>query len=147
MIFPYDDLKNKAHQQPPLKGAYNKYPQKEEAPPFTKEFTARDKVLDPEHPTAEPLVLVLTPTRELAEQVANHTRQYAKFFEGVKIVEIFGNVSEKAQLEKLQKFGVDVLIATPGRLLSILKDGKEYSQIVPSYKSIECSVKNPIHLF
>jgi hypothetical protein len=64
-------------------------------------FVPRAKTLNPLHPVAEPLVLVLTPTRELAEQVAEHTRLYSKYIDGVKIIEIYGGVSDAGQVRDL----------------------------------------------
>ena len=62
-----------------------------------------------------PSALILTPTRELAEQLAQTIGQYAKFLD-LKIVSVFGGAKISAQANKLNA-GVDILIATPGRLL------------------------------
>ena len=59
--------------------------------------------------------LVLTPTRELAAQVADSVRDYGEFLP-LRSAVVFGGVSINPQKQKLIK-GVDVLIATPGRLL------------------------------
>jgi len=59
--------------------------------------------------------LVLTPTRELAAQVADSVRDYGKYLP-LRSAAVFGGVSINPQKQKLQK-GVDILIATPGRLL------------------------------
>lgn len=63
-------------------------------------------------------VLVLTPTRELAIQVEESFRNYGKYL-GFRSMTIFGGVSQVPQVQQLQR-GVDVLIATPGRLLDLL---------------------------
>lgn len=63
-------------------------------------------------------VLVLTPTRELAIQVEESFRAYAKYL-NIRTLAIFGGVSQVPQVQALQR-GVDVLIATPGRLLDLL---------------------------
>ncbi len=60
-------------------------------------------------------VLILTPTRELAEQLAETIGAYAQFLE-LKITAMFGGVKHGGQASQLQQ-GVDVLISTPGRLL------------------------------
>ncbi len=60
-------------------------------------------------------VLVLTPTRELAAQVGESVRDYGKYLP-FKTAVIFGGVSINTQFAKLKK-GVDVIVATPGRLL------------------------------
>jgi len=65
--------------------------------------------------------LVLTPTRELAAQVGESMRDYGRFLPfrtGV----IFGGVSINTQISKLKK-GVDVVVATPGRLLDHMQQG------------------------
>ena len=59
--------------------------------------------------------LILTPTRELTEQVADNLRQYAQFLP-FSIHAVFGGVKHSGQANKLQA-GVDILVATPGRLL------------------------------
>ena len=64
-----------------------------------------------------PRVLVLTPTRELAAQVHESVRDYGRFLPFRSAV-IFGGVSINPQKQKLIK-GVDVVVATPGRLLII----------------------------
>lgn len=61
--------------------------------------------------------LVLTPTRELAAQVYENVREYSKYVD-IKSTVIFGGVNAKPQIEILRK-GVDVLVATPGRLLDL----------------------------
>ena len=62
-------------------------------------------------------VLVLTPTRELAAQVADSIKTYGKYMKYTSTV-IFGGVGINPQLATLRK-GVDIVIATPGRLLDI----------------------------
>lgn len=66
-----------------------------------------------------PRVLVLTPTRELAAQVHESVRDYGRFLPFRSAV-IFGGVSINPQKQKLIK-GVDVVVATPGRLLDHLQ--------------------------
>ena len=59
--------------------------------------------------------LVLTPTRELADQVANNVKTYAKHTQ-LRATVVFGGIDMKPQTLELKR-GVEVLIATPGRLL------------------------------
>lgn len=61
--------------------------------------------------------LILTPTRELAAQVADSVRRYGKNLESRSAV-VFGGVNINPQIEKLRQ-GVDILVATPGRLLDL----------------------------
>ena len=65
--------------------------------------------------------LVLTPTRELAAQVGESVRDYGRHLPFRSAV-IFGGVSSNTQISKLRK-GVDVVVATPGRLLDHLQQG------------------------
>lgn len=62
--------------------------------------------------------LVLTPTRELAIQIMESFEAYGKFT-GLKQAVIFGGVSQHTQVNTLQR-GVDILVATPGRLLDLM---------------------------
>lgn len=61
--------------------------------------------------------LILTPTRELAAQVHESVKDYSKFLD-LKSTVIFGGVNQNPQVNRLRQ-GVDVLIATPGRLLDL----------------------------
>ncbi|MGD1891451.1 MAG: DEAD/DEAH box helicase [Cyclobacteriaceae bacterium] len=65
--------------------------------------------------------LVVTPTRELAIQIADSFTAYGKFT-GIRNAVIFGGVKQGSQVEALRR-GVDVLIATPGRLLDLMNQG------------------------
>ena len=65
--------------------------------------------------------LVVTPTRELAIQIAESFKTYGKYT-NVKSLVIFGGVNQVPQVNEL-KNGIDVLIATPGRLLDLHKQG------------------------
>ncbi len=66
-------------------------------------------------------VLILTPTRELAIQIDESFTSYGKFTD-IKHTVIFGGVSQLNQTNALKK-GVDVLVATPGRLLDLIQQG------------------------
>ncbi|MBT8102297.1 MAG: DEAD/DEAH box helicase [Gammaproteobacteria bacterium] len=65
--------------------------------------------------------LVLTPTRELAAQVGQSVTDYGRFLP-FKTAVIFGGVSINTQISKLRK-GVDIVVATPGRLLDHMQQG------------------------
>ena len=65
--------------------------------------------------------LVLTPTRELAAQVEESVQTYGKYLDMTSTV-IFGGVGMNPQISKVKK-GVDILVATPGRLLDLLQQG------------------------
>ncbi len=65
--------------------------------------------------------LVLTPTRELAAQVEESVRSYGKYLQLSSTV-IFGGVGMNPQIDRVKK-GVDILVATPGRLLDLQQQG------------------------
>lgn len=65
--------------------------------------------------------LILTPTRELAIQIGESFNSYGRYT-GLTNTVIFGGVTQKRQTDALQK-GIDILIATPGRLLDLMGQG------------------------
>ncbi|KJZ02615.1 DEAD/DEAH box helicase [Pseudoalteromonas sp. CO348] len=68
-----------------------------------------------------PRALILAPTRELAEQIANNCATFAKYTD-LKVQALFGGVNANGQAERLKQ-GVDILVATPGRLLDHIRLG------------------------
>ncbi|KAI5189939.1 ATP-dependent RNA helicase DDX5/DBP2 [Nematocida sp. AWRm77] len=64
-----------------------------------------------------PIVLVLAPTRELVSQIEEETSKYAKHF-GLRTASVFGGVASGPQKSALRR-GVEILIATPGRLIDL----------------------------
>src|SRR5215204_1998841 len=65
--------------------------------------------------------LILCPTRELATQISDDFRAYGKFLQLRQTV-IFGGVGQNPQVNDLRR-GVDIVIATPGRLLDLMEQG------------------------
>ncbi len=72
--------------------------------------------------TREPQALVLTPTRELAIQVAEAFQRYATHLPGFHVMPIYGGQSYTPQLQSLRR-GVHVVVGTPGRVMDHLKRG------------------------
>lgn len=68
-----------------------------------------------------PSILILSPTRELAVQIEENIRSYAKFTD-IKSGVVFGGASMQPQINLL-KDGIHILVATPGRLLDLRKQG------------------------
>ncbi|MZH03011.1 MAG: DEAD/DEAH box helicase, partial [Nitrospinae bacterium] len=64
-----------------------------------------------------PRALILTPTRELASQISDSFRIYGKHLK-LKQAAVYGGVSHKPQISTLRR-GVDILIATPGRMIDL----------------------------
>ncbi|MBN2300302.1 MAG: DEAD/DEAH box helicase [Acholeplasmataceae bacterium] len=73
------------------------------------------------HETRYIKALVLAPTRELASQIKDSFVTYGKHL-GLKTTVIFGGVGQKPQTDTLHR-GVDILVATPGRLLDLINQG------------------------
>ncbi len=74
----------------------------------------------PSHPKRQPRVLVLTPTRELAAQVAESVATYGAHLH-LRHAVIFGGVGHQPQVDAFKR-GLDIVIATPGRLLEHAND-------------------------
>ncbi|WP_413998630.1 DEAD/DEAH box helicase [Flavobacterium sp. W1B] len=65
--------------------------------------------------------LILTPTRELAAQILANIKEYSEFLD-LRSAVIFGGVNQKPQVAQLRQ-GVDILVATPGRLIDLQNQG------------------------
>ncbi|MFM7269527.1 MAG: DEAD/DEAH box helicase [Cyanobium sp.] len=74
--------------------------------------------LDPEQ--RSPQVLVLTPTRELALQVAEAISTYASRLKGVKVLAIYGGADFRDQIQQLRR-GVQIVVGTPGRVMDHMR--------------------------
>lgn len=70
----------------------------------------------------KPRCLILTPTRELAAQIAESVETYGKHL-NLKSMVVFGGVSINPQINRLGRL-IDILVATPGRLLDLANQGK-----------------------
>src|SRR4051794_29958585 len=76
------------------------------------------ETIDPR--SRETQALVLTPTRELAMQVAEALHSYAHGMEGVNVLPVYGGASMVHQLKRLER-GVQIVVGTPGRLIDHLE--------------------------
>jgi len=77
---------------------------------------------NPKRPVpGKPRVLVLTPTRELAAQIDDSISTYGRYLR-VSHTVIFGGVGQQPQVTKLRR-GLDIVVATPGRLLDLMQQG------------------------
>ena len=70
----------------------------------------------------KPRALILAPTRELAGQINDSLRNYGRHLD-LRAAVIFGGVSARPQIQTLSR-GIHVLVATPGRLLDLMNQGK-----------------------
>jgi len=64
--------------------------------------------------------LVLAPTRELCMQISRDLQEYSRYVKGVKVVPVYGGASIDTQIRALKK-GAQIVVATPGRMLDLLK--------------------------
>jgi ATP-dependent RNA helicase RhlE len=93
-------------------------------------------------------VLVLSPTRELASQIADSFRTYGRYL-GIRVAVVFGGVGHAPQREALTR-GVDVLVATPGRLLdhigerNVVLDGVEMFVLDEADQMLDMGFIRPI---
>jgi ATP-dependent RNA helicase DeaD len=69
-----------------------------------------------------PQALILAPTRELCLQIADDMRDFAKYLDGIHIEAVYGGASIEQQIRALRK-GVQIIVATPGRLIDLMKRG------------------------
>jgi ATP-independent RNA helicase DbpA len=69
-----------------------------------------------------PQALVLVPTRELAEQVANEIRRLARFTSNIKVLAISGGSEERHKVKSLKQ-GAHIIVGTPGRITKLLETG------------------------
>ena len=69
-----------------------------------------------------PQALVIVPTRELAEQVANEIRRLARFTSNIKVLAISGGSQERHKIKSLKQ-GAHIIVGTPGRITKLLETG------------------------
>ena len=69
-----------------------------------------------------PLALILAPTRELCLQITDDLRDFAKYLDGIHIEAVYGGASIEQQIRALRR-GAQVIVATPGRLIDLMKRG------------------------
>ena len=66
--------------------------------------------------------LVLSPTRELCLQITDDIRDFSKYMDGVHVEAVYGGASIEPQMRSLKK-GVNIIVATPGRLVDLMHRG------------------------
>ncbi len=73
--------------------------------------------------------LVLSPTRELCLQITDDIRDFAKYMDGIHVEAVYGGAAIEPQVRALKK-GVQIIVATPGRLVDLMHRGKaDLSQV------------------
>ena len=66
--------------------------------------------------------LILSPTRELCLQITDDLKSYSKYIDGLHVLAVYGGASIETQIRQLKK-GVQVIVATPGRLVDLMERG------------------------
>ncbi|MBO4550073.1 MAG: DEAD/DEAH box helicase, partial [Bacteroidaceae bacterium] len=81
------------------------------------------KPINPIKPTNPiPAILILSPTRELCLQIADDMEGFSKYLPETNILAVYGGANFEPQIRAL-KHGVDIIVATPGRLMDLMKRG------------------------
>ena len=71
---------------------------------------------------SKPKALVLAPTRELCVQISDDLKSYSKYIDGLHILAVYGGANIETQIRQLKK-GIQVVVATPGRLVDLMERG------------------------
>ncbi len=113
--------------------AIHKFASEEASPasktPNQERQAARARGERPRFTAAQPKMLVLTPTRELALQVTTATEKYGVHLRRLKAVSILGGMPYPKQMQLLSR-NPEILVATPGRLIDHMNSGKiDFSQL------------------
>ncbi len=66
--------------------------------------------------------VILSPTRELCLQITDDLKEYSRYIDGLHVLAVYGGSSIESQIRSLRK-GVQVIVATPGRLIDLMKRG------------------------
>ena len=77
------------------------------------------QMVDPEFSDVQSVVL--SPTRELAQQIANELGNFSKYLDGIKVEVVYGGAPIDKQIRSLRKKAPHILVATPGRLIDLIK--------------------------
>lgn len=77
----------------------------------------------------EPQALVIAPTRELCLQIASDMADFSRYIDDLKIIPVYGGSSIDSQIRSLRR-GVQVIVATPGRLIDLIKRGEVHLDTV-----------------
>src|SRR5574344_161931 len=71
----------------------------------------------------ETQAIILSPTRELCLQISDDLNDYSKYIDGMHVLAVYGGASIETQIHALRR-GVQVIVATPGRLIDLMKRGE-----------------------
>ena len=71
-------------------------------------------------PTGETQVLILCPTRELAQQAEGEIRKICKYLEGIRVLAVYGGDPITSQIRQLKR-GIEIVVGTPGRVMDLMR--------------------------
>src|SRR5574344_1951308 len=71
----------------------------------------------------ETQAIILSPTRELCLQISDDLNDYSKYIDGMHVLAVYGGASIETQIRALRR-GVQIIVATPGRLIDLMKRGE-----------------------
>lgn len=86
-----------------------------------------------------PQALVIAPTRELCLQISGDLADYSKYIPEIKVLPVYGGSSIESQIRTLRK-GVQVVVATPGRLIDLIKSQPELMPLPKQLLYAFCSI-------
>ena len=72
--------------------------------------------------STETQAIIISPTRELCLQIADDLKEYSKYIDGLHVLAVYGGANIETQIRQLKK-GVQVIVATPGRLVDLMERG------------------------
>ncbi len=90
--------------------------------PLLQKISLNEGIEDTKYEGIRTQALVLSPTRELCLQIADDLKSYAKYIDGLHVLAVYGGANIETQIRQLKK-GVQVIVATPGRLVDLMNRG------------------------
>ena len=90
--------------------------------PVLQKISLNSDLQDTKYEGIQTQALVIAPTRELCLQIADDLKSYSKYINGLHVLPVYGGANIEPQIRALKK-GVQVIVATPGRLVDLMKRG------------------------
>lgn len=90
--------------------------------PLLQKISLNEGIEDTKYEGVRVQAVVIAPTRELCLQISDDLKSYSKYINGLHVLPVYGGSSIETQIRALKK-GVQVIVATPGRLVDLMKRG------------------------
>ena len=90
--------------------------------PLLQKISLNEGIEETKYEGIQVQALVIAPTRELCLQISDDLKSYSKYIKGLHVLPVYGGASIEVQIRALKK-GVQVIVATPGRLVDLMKRG------------------------